>query len=81
MVLKHILCINVTKIICLFFIHSLNKVSTSKNVPLLGNSLGSRNPKCRLLECRLQNAMWAQCLQNKQGLQALCSPVRHPNAL
>ena len=25
MALKHILCINVTQIICLFFIHSLNK--------------------------------------------------------
>ena len=40
MVLKHILCINVTKIIFLSFIHSLNNLSTSKNVPYIWNIKG-----------------------------------------
>ena len=38
MVLKHILCINVTQIICLFFIHSLNKAFYFQECTLINPS-------------------------------------------
>ena len=53
MVLKHILCINVTQIICLFFIHSLNKAfyfCPNYSIPLVPSIL--LDVSCKLLSGR-----------------------------
>ena len=33
---------------------------------IIGNNPGSRNPHCRLLECRLQNAVWLNASKIKK---------------